>query len=189
MAIRELNDLLMFMQNIAQDAQQKIDDAQLQKLHSVINTGQDGQPDSLSLECLLPTTDGGQKKHEFLRVSLASLCASESIQIKEISLAFACDIKKLKHKNSDAGNRYAITHRGRQNVKEEHFHNFKVTSEIASDYQAQASIDATSLEDYLLELDETSKRAPKQLGFKNRLFRSLLFLLFIFLTDLALLFL
>jgi len=187
-ATRELNDLLMYMQSTAQGAQQKIDEMQLQKLHSVINAGQHGQPDSLSLECQLPTTDGGQKKYEFLRVSLTSLCASESLQIKEISLEFACDVKKEKPKRSDFVSRYVITHRGKECAEKEHCHDFKVASGIDSDFQAQASIDTLPLEDYLLELDETSNRAQKQPSIKNHLFRGLLFLLFLILTDFALLF-
>jgi len=187
-ATRELNDLLMFMQSTAQGAQQKIDEMQLQKLHSVINAGQDGQPDSLSLECQLPTADGGQKKHEFLRVSLSSLCASESIQIKEIALEFGCDVKKEKHKRAESENRYVITHRGKECAEKEHCHDFKLISEIESDFQTQVSIDTLPLEDYLLDLDEASNRAQKQPRIKIHLFRGLLFLLFLILTDFALLF-
>jgi len=187
-ATRDLNDLLTLLHNTARSTQKKVDEMQLEKLHSVINANQNGQPESLTLECQLPSGDGGKRTHEFLRVPLASLYSSESLKIQEISVEFACDVKKTKHKRSDSQDKYVITPLADMCEEKEYCRTFKIITREESDFTTETTIDSLPIDDYLDRLDEKSATETKWDSFKNKISGRLLLLLFLLLIDLAFLF-
>ena len=191
MASTELNDLLRLLQNTAAGTQKKIDEMQSDRLSSVINADQNGQPDSLTLECKLPSGDGKDRTYEMLRIPLASLYSSEDLKIKEISIEFDCDVRKVKHEHSDHYDAFVITPlneaMGDKCKDNSNCHTFKITSREDNGFLAESIIDDSSIEKYLDCLDAEDLTDKSHHDATNNVTRRLIFLLILLLIDLMLL--
>jgi len=146
-----LDELYKTIQSTARQAQTSLDQKHASLLESVINVNDEGETDFLSWECQLPSGDGSHRKHQLLRVPLASLFPAEQITISELSLEFDCNIKR-KHRAKDSTAEFKITpvdHASNKKTSK-----FKLVADMDNDYFPASSIDAIETTEYLGHYDQ-----------------------------------
>lgn len=188
MTTNGLQELYQSLQLTASNAQQKLNEQQTNRLRSVINVDQKGQPEFISWECSLPTGDGTTRNHQMLRLPLVSLYPAESLKITELSLEFGCKIKEQKPTENKPHAKYKITplsHRSDNNKS----HTIKLIARDTNDYMPQSTIDGMPTSEYLDYFSHQQSLIKKKKHlFVHRAVRGILFLLILIMTDLALIY-
>lgn len=187
MAANGLQDLYQSLQLTASNAQQKLNAQQTNRLRSIINLDQEGQPEFISWQCQLPAGDGGVRTHEMLRLPLASLYPTEGMEITELSLEFGCKIKEQKQRKKEPKTQYKITtisHVPDNNKN----HTFKLIAQETNDYVPQSTIDGMPTCDYLEHVSQQNLKNKKRHLLGNRMSRRIFLLFFLMMADLALIF-
>jgi hypothetical protein len=185
MTTNGLDELLKSIQLTADNAQKKMEERQSDRLRSIINVDQNGQPESLTWECRLPSGDGGKRTHEILRLPWALLYPAESMGIKELSIEFDCDIKKVKQTSTSSQPEYMITPMGHKRSDKKYGHNLKLVAQAINDFVPESTIDELPIDDFLDRLDEFSSDRKKWYSLKNISIRRFFFLLILIIIDIT----
>jgi hypothetical protein len=154
MEANRLDEMANILQLTARKVQAKLDEKQTDRLRKLISIGEDGQPEALSWECRLPSGDGGERTYNILRLPWASLNPPQRMVIKELSLEFACDVKKSKSRASNAPEEYRIIPTGSIPTDKAHAHNFKLVASADNDYLPELTINEQTIEEFLDDFDE-----------------------------------
>ncbi len=180
MTAYRLDEFVKSLQSTADKTQKTLDEHQAAGLRKVVNLDQNGQPEFLTLECRLPSGDGGKRTYEMLRMPWASLYPPESMGVTELSVEFNCDIKKARPGSQNSQPKYTLTPTKQKQADKKQGHEFKVHIKATNDFASETTIDKLPLDDFLDRLDGSAPDKEKWYSLETNN-RKLIFLLFILL--------
>jgi len=185
MTTNGLDELLKSIHSAADNAQKKMEEQQSDRLRSIINADQNGQPEFLTWECRLPSGDGGKRTHEILRLPWASLYPTESMGIKELSIEFDCNINEVKRKATNSQPEYMITPVSHKRSDKKHEHKLKLVAQSINDFIPESTIDELPINDFLNRLDDQPSNQEKWYHLKNNTIKRIFCLFILIIIDLT----
>jgi len=188
MTTNTLDQLIKSFQLTASNAHDKIEQRQYDRLRSVINADQNGEPEFITWECKLPSGDGGERRYEILRVPWASLYPPEGVEITEVSMEFGCDIKNLKRKKTGSQAEYLITPVSHKRAKNNEGHTLKLVARTSNEFIPESTIDEQPIGDYLDRLDALSSNEKKWYSPESKITRLIYLLLLLLIIGFTIIF-
>ena len=185
MTTNGLDELLKSIQLTADNAQNKMEERHSDRLRKIINADKNGQPEFLTWECRLPSGDGSKRSYEILRLPWACLYPTESMGIKELSLEFDCDIKKVKRTSTSSQAEYMITPVSHKRSDKKHGHKLKLVTQSINDFIPESTIDELPIDDFLDRLEDQSANKKQWYSLKNNNTRRVFFLFILIIIDLT----
>lgn len=162
-ATNTLEDLVKSMQITGDKAQKALDRCEIGVLSRVIDVDEEGRPAFVVWECSLPSGDGGERRHEMLRLPWDSFYESENV-IAELSVEIDCEIREKLPTARDSETHYTLRpgKRGLTCRFGKQQHKFKLSLEADKDYVAEATVDGIPLDEFLEESESLLKegKAP-----------------------------
>jgi hypothetical protein len=137
---RDLDTLMQGVQSSASEAQRRLDRRQERLLKQLIDIGRDGEPESLSWVCRLPSGTGGQRAVEMLRLPWASLRSAEAMRIARLSVSLDCRVDQSKTQpDAEPEVRLRLVSRAKKNAGD--VHRMRITAGETDCFQAEARLD------------------------------------------------
>jgi hypothetical protein len=136
----DLDTLMQGIQSSVSEAQRRLDRRQERLLKQLIDIGRDGEPESLSWVCRLPSGTGGQSDVEMLRLPWASLRSAEAVRIGCLSVSLDCRVDQSKTRtDAEPEVRLRPVARAKKNTGD--VHRLLITAGETDGFQAEARLD------------------------------------------------
>ena len=182
MADYDLDDLIRALQWTVGKGQRALRRQQQEVLQRIIDLGENGEPKYLTWVCRLPSSDGGERSYEIMRIPWASLPSTEMLGISELSVEFPCRIRQTRPEEGSNVSSITVVPIRRAKKQEDKAHSIRIALRGPESGEGEVAVDGVALkktgDDHLLlsqeELSELLRKNRSKIRPRFR-WKSLLF--------------